>query len=203
MQLIVGQWRDDDSRRNGVDGSPSLSPSGSLEHHPQHIATLGVLVSLQRIVNGFQERKFQQMLRGRHGQRIVLLLRQGRQPVSALRRDNHARATRSYHLPELLYQHAGAVEIHPQNFLHRSLRGRYPSGIHHIRHLTQAGGILHQFQNILPGAQVAPQGRALKPSVLQGQGCLHGIPLTIVGQDDVLSSRHPSDDGQPYASGTH
>ena len=57
VQFVVGQWGDDDTLRNGVDGSTTTAPTSGLIHHAEHIATLGVLIGFQRVVDSLQKRQ--------------------------------------------------------------------------------------------------------------------------------------------------
>ena len=57
---------------------------GSLIHHAKHIATFGVLIGLQRIVDFLQERQFQQFIYRSRCQGLVLLLWQCREWLASV-----------------------------------------------------------------------------------------------------------------------
>lgn len=106
--------------------APRLPQANRICGDPQGIAALRQLIGVEGIRHAIllEEVEIEKILRRRHGQRPVLLDRQGRKAMAGLRGDDHARPALSDHVAEQFEHQRRSVKINLEDDLWRRLAGR-------------------------------------------------------------------------------
>ena len=196
VELVQRQRRDHDAGSDVVEPRATRAPLHRLSHDPLLVAPLGHLVGVEGIPDVLRPKDLQarQLLRRRSSQQLILLGRQSGHPPPGLAGDGHAHAAGSDHLPDLLQQHGGPVQIHRQNRLHRSLTGRNARGVHHHGDVAVLLSLGDQSLDGLPAGQIHLHGDHIVARLIHDLRHGLGVFQPLVAHDDLHPIAHPPGD---------
>jgi hypothetical protein len=144
---------------------------------------------MQRVLNlvGLQERKVEELLHGRHRQRLILLNGKRRQSVPGLRGDHDPRAARSDDVAERFEHERCPVQVDLEDRLRRRLRRGNPGRVDQPGDLSQPGGVLDEPMHGLARRRVDRRDGHVVAGITEGLGGGVGVLLAHVGEQDVLA----------------